>query len=360
MNEVFPESRTSLAAVFHGSGIPLELQQIPVPKPAAGEAIVRITCCTVCGSDLHTIAGKRIEPTPTIPGHEIIGTVVEIGEPAPVTVTGQLLQPGDRISWSVCVSCGTCDRCLQGLNQKCHTLQKYGHDVATGRLALSGGLAEFMLLRMNSAVAIVDPALSDAEACPANCATATVAAAMRLAGSVTGKRVRITGAGMLGLTAAAMSMFRGATHVEIRDPDLSRRSRASDFCPDAAVLEPDHEAADADVVFECSGAAAAIEKSFHSLAIGGTMVLIGSVLPGPPVSLDPERIIRRCLTIRGIHNYTPEDLQAALDFLIRSHDRFAFDQLVERTFPLADINAAVAWAMEQQPIRVGILPGAVS
>ncbi|HVV99707.1 MAG TPA: alcohol dehydrogenase catalytic domain-containing protein, partial [Planctomycetaceae bacterium] len=69
----------SRAAVFVGQGKPLELRELPVPAPAAYEALVRIECCTICGSDLHTVSGKRTEATPTILGHEAVGTVCELG-----------------------------------------------------------------------------------------------------------------------------------------------------------------------------------------------------------------------------------------------------------------------------------------
>ena len=130
------------AAVFLAPDQPVELREFSLPVPRSGEALVRIDCCTICGSDIHTITGARHEAVPSILGHEIVGTVTKVGESPLTDIDDQPLQPGDRVTWSACVSCSDCDRCHDGLPQKCRRLSKYGHEVAEGREALSGGLAE--------------------------------------------------------------------------------------------------------------------------------------------------------------------------------------------------------------------------
>ena len=126
------------AAVFRRAGMPLELQSFRLPTPVAGEALVQIQLCTICGSDLHTIKGDRIEPVPSILGHEILGSVVEVGDPPLLDIDGDPLKPGDRVTWSTCISCFQCEHCKSGLPQKCVRVAKYGHDVAEGRYPLSG------------------------------------------------------------------------------------------------------------------------------------------------------------------------------------------------------------------------------
>ncbi len=216
-------SRTCQAAVFVGAGRPLELRSFDFPPLEPGEALVRVQCSTICGSDLHTISGAPQEATPSILGHEALGVIEDVGDPAPCDITRKRLQPGDRITWSAAISCGACDRCQGGLPQKCRLLAKYGHELAAGRQALSGGLAEFVLLHRGSTAVRIAPEAPAEVMCPVNCATATVAAALRTAGPTAGRNVLILGAGMLGLTAAAMARSRGASTVAVCDV---RRSAA--------------------------------------------------------------------------------------------------------------------------------------
>ncbi len=91
---------------FHGTRRPLELRRYPLPHLAEGEVLVRITCCTLCGSDIHTYEGRRSTPCPTVLGHEILGRVAEL--PAGSAVfdhEGIPLEIGDRITWSVAAGC---------------------------------------------------------------------------------------------------------------------------------------------------------------------------------------------------------------------------------------------------------------
>ena len=214
----------------------MELRSLPVPELEAHEALVAIEFSTICGSDLHTVKGLRTERCPTILGHESIGVVVAVGSPPLRDARGIDLRIGDRVTWSTSVSCGECDRCLSGLPQKCRSLSKYGHDVAEGRTALCGGLAQHLLLRKGSAVVHVDAGLSAEVACPANCATATVACAMRHAAPLNGSRVLIFGAGMLGLTAAAMAKSLRAASVTIVDTMPQRLELAERFGADQRVV----------------------------------------------------------------------------------------------------------------------------
>jgi threonine 3-dehydrogenase len=363
-----PRSATSRAALFLAAGQPLELRELDVPRPEAGEALIRIECCTICGSDLHTLSGAREEPTPSILGHEILGVVEEVGDPPPSDLDGHPLQPGDRVTWAVFVACGECDRCRQGWPQKCRSLAKYGHALAEGREALCGGLAERLLLRAGSSVVRLDSEIPDTVICPVSCATATVAAACRVGGPLAEQRILILGAGMLGLTAAAFAKSNGAARVAVCDVDPGRLRRAADFGADHAVpWQPDFEELqrgirsvaefDAfDLVLELSGAPEAVEAACRLGDVGGRIVLVGSVKKSRPAEIDPERVVRQWLSIRGVHNYAPEDLRAGVEFLTRCGPRFPFEELVPRAFSLSDVNQAIEFAQRERPVRVAIRP----
>ena len=310
------------------------IEEFPIPRPFSGEAVVQVGLCTLCGSDLHTITGARLEPTPTVLGHEVLGTIQMLGDPPPTDALGKTLEIGDRVSWSVCISCGSCPRCDQGIPQKCLEVTKYGHVVAEGRTALSGGLAEYMLIRHGSAIVKLPDSLPDPVACPANCAGATIASAFRTVGEVTGRRVLVFGAGMLGLTACAMANQRGASRVCVVESLPSRAAVAFGF----GASGPPETNDLFDIVLECSGSSQAVEQAFKKVDVGGTVVLLGSVFDGRGVSFDPQMLVRKCATVRGVHNYAPIDLVAAVEFLQNSSSRFPFEDLIEASYPLKDIN----------------------
>src|SRR5262245_53306730 len=180
----------ALAAVFGGVPEQLEVRELPLPQPAAGEILVRMLGCTICGSDLHTLHGRRQVPVPTVLGHEIVGQIAELGAAAPrEDLAGQPLRVGDRITWSLVASCGRCFYCQSDLPQKCLQAVKYGHERLQAGRELLGGLAEHVLLVPGTAIVRLPDELPLEAACPANCATATAAAAIEAAGTIAGSCV---------------------------------------------------------------------------------------------------------------------------------------------------------------------------
>lgn len=369
------KTETCQAAVFYEPGRPIVLEEIPLPKPGSGEALIQVDCCTLCGSDLHSIHGRRKVPMPTILGHEILGRVHALpAEDVPCDVDGAAIEVGERVIWSVAASCGSCDRCVVGVPQKCRHLFKYGHESLDAKYALSGGLAGFCHLAPGTPIVKLGETLSDLEACPAGCATATVAAAMRSCSRIEDRSVLIFGAGMLGVTAAAMAKWHKARSVIVCDIDHSRLQRAQQFGATHVVAwNPDSGEFEArireitggggegvDVVLELSGSADAVEVAPRLLGIGGELILVGSVSPSRSVAIDPERVVRGLLKIHGVHNYAPEDLSQAVRFLTECRSQYPFESLVEQTFALTDINGAVAAATESNACRVAIRPWPVS
>ncbi|WP_205669173.1 zinc-binding dehydrogenase [Amycolatopsis suaedae] len=345
---------TARYARWDGAGRPFTVVATEVPgTPGPREALVRVDLATVCGSDLHTVSGARPSPVPGVLGHEQVGTVVAVGDPAPRCFDGTPVTPGLRVTWSVAASCGRCDRCVRDIPQKCRELRKYGHLPLRADRPLTGGFATHCVLLPGTTIVEVPAMVPDAVAAPASCATATVVAALRAAAAdLAGRTVLITGAGMLGVTAAAMAATAGA-HVHVADPDPARRERARAFGA-AAVGEP---AGEFDVAVELSGAPAAVATCLDKLAVGGTAVLAGTVSPGPAAAIDPERVVRGLHTVTGVHNYRPADLHTAVGFLAEHQGRFPFAELVEGRFGLDELDAAFAAARTGTAPRQAVLPG---
>jgi len=355
--------------VFTGSSEPLELREFPLPRLGDREMLVRVECCTLCGSDLHTFQGRRHGPCPTVLGHEILGRVAEAPKGGELRdFNGRPLAVGDRVTWSLVASCGGCFYCSHDLPQKCTQQFKYGHELLTDEHPLSGGLAEHCHLAPGTAVFRIPDDLPDELLCPVNCATATVAAALRAVGDCRERVLLVQGAGMLGLTACAMARTRGAREVIVCDVRPERLSMALQFGATKAVdvssdveqlryaVEQITDGRGVDLAAELSGAPDAVEAGLDLLRIGGTYVLVGSVFPAPPVPLSAESVVRRLLSIHGVHNYTPQDLAAALEFLAGSHGDFPFADLVGAQFPLSEAAAAFRHAIEAKPFRVAVKP----
>jgi putative phosphonate catabolism associated alcohol dehydrogenase len=352
------------AAVFRGVGQPFELVSWTLPEPVGSEVLVEVVACTLCGSDLHSIHGRRAVPTPSVLGHEILGRIVDFGPDASrLDSAGRTLAEGDRVTWAIVANCLACFYCHRGLPQKCERGFKYGHELLRPGRELSGGLADHCLLVPGTAIFRIPDGLSDATACPASCATATVAAALEAAGPLEDRSVLVVGAGMLGITAAAWSRELGASDVIACDPSDERLALATTFgttrsASPSRLAEAVTEATGGrgvDVILEFSGSPDAIEAALPLLGTGGAMVLVGSVFPTRPMSVVPERIVRGCITVRGVHNYAPRHLQEAIEFLARNQ-QYPFDSLVSSWQPLGEIDAIVGSDLAKRAMRVGIRP----
>jgi len=166
---------------------------------------------------------------------------------------------------------------------------------------------------------------------------------------------------MLGLTACAWAESLGLTPIAC-DVSDSRLSQAVRFGakhlakPDALadLVKSLTQGRGADVAIELSGSADASASALEVLRIGGTAVWVGAVFPTEPVPVYPEAVIRRWLTITGVHNYAPQDLSAAVQFLANNHTRFPFAELVSKSFPLAEVNDAFRFAEAERPVRVAV------
>lgn len=329
----------------------------------------KVTMSTICGSDLHTISGRRVEPTPLILGHEIIGEIAALGEGLERDGFGQELKPGDRVSWSIMACCGRCFYCEAGLPQKCEHLQKYGHTSCDGPPHLTGGYAEYIQLFPGTSVFRVPESLSDEVATPANCALSTVIHGAEAIELQEGESVLIQGAGLLGLNLIALAIEAGARDIAVTDVAQSRLDMAAAFgatlCLNLKELGVGEAAArlrertgghGVDVAFEVSGAEAAVAQAVDALRLGGRYLIAGLVTPGGDLGMQGNQVTRGCLTIKGIHNYRPEHLGQALRFLDECSARYPYDRLVGETFSLDRIGEAVETAISGRYIRVAVRP----
>ena len=359
-NQLSQDSMTSgridrtRAAIWRG-GDEVVLESVPVPPLLAGEVLVRVGLATVCGSDRHTVSGRRAQACPSILEHETVGEIVALGGDGELwAVDGQRLQLGQRVIWSVTLPCGACDRCAAGVTAKCRTVRKAGHEAFDSGWALSGGYAEHVLLPRGMPVAVVADDVADSLAAPAACATATVMAVIERAMPIAGRRVVVIGAGMLGLTALAAAADAGASSVTAVDPAAERRELAVQFGATSVVTSVT-DVDQCDVLLEFSGKSGALQEGLRTLDVQGVAVFAGSVAPDGDIAVDPEAVVRRHLSFFGVHNYEPRHLTQALSFLQRTGGRFPWAELVADPDPLGRITSLLIDAPGTKP-RYAVAP----
>jgi Threonine dehydrogenase and related Zn-dependent dehydrogenases len=348
--------------VFEGAGKKLQLQEREIPTLKSGEILIKNLYTTICGSDLYTFSGIRSEKTPTVLGHEIVGRIVRLDADHPrIDQAGNKLLEGDLVTWAIFCSHPQQEWLDKGMPQKSEHLFKYGHAQVLEEDAFHGGLSEYCILRAHTCVLKLPNELPLPIAATINCALATVAGAIRLAGPLEKKNVLITGLGILGNVTAAMSKVAGATRIIAVDVNSERLQGSKAFGADFSYNSNDetnlpeilaeHKI---DVVFDMSGSPDAIELGIASLRTGGTAIWAGAVFKTRKIGIDAEQIIRKLLTIKGLHNYNFEDLQYALNFIKEQHLNFPFLDIVSKEFSLTEAQEAFEYAIAHRPLRVGV------
>ena len=354
--ELKAKAMKSKIAVFYRTGEPLHLETCDIPALHPGEVLVKNEYATLCRSDISTYTGRRIEKSPTILGHEIVGRVVAVApdEPA-IDLDGHPLFAGERVTWAIYAADPEGTMARRGIPQKAPDLFKYGHERLTAENTLHGGLAEYTILRRHTPILPLSEEVPAPVAAIINCAVATVAGSLRLAGEVKGRRVVIRGAGMLGIVACTMCREQRAATIVAVDMDAGRLEVARRFGATTVCLTgEDYLAGTADISIDYSGVPSAMEATIADLAIGGTAVWVGGVAPRGNVTLNPETIVRRLLTVRGLHNYNTGDFRTAVEFISACHGRYPFHELIYDGFPLDRANEAFAYALTHNPFRVGV------
>lgn len=352
-------------AVFHSHDQAMELKEIPIPALQAGELLIKIQYATLCRSDLNTFCGKRFEATPTILGHEMMGTIAAFGPDSPrLDLVGNALQTGDRLSWAIFASDPDSELAQKGIPQKAADKFKYGHEPLTASSVLHGGLSQFIVLRAHTPIVKISPAIPSAIASIINCAVATVSGALRLAGDIEGKRVLVSGVGMLGIIACAMCKTQGAQVVIAVDNNETRLEKAKAFGSSVQVQANDQLSAvlqtlygkknPIDLVLEFSGITQAMESTLQLLDFGGIAIWVGATHPQPALQLNAEQLVRNLWTIKGLHNYNRKDFIHAVSFMEKHHADFPFSSLIYDDFTLDQVNEAFAYALAANPYRVGI------
>ena len=346
---------TMLAARFTRPGEPLQVVEVPVPRPGAQEVLVRVRATGLCGSDVH-IAVEGITPTGCTPitlGHEPAGEVSEVGE----GVAGWQL--GDRVAVFPLRSCGHCEHCVRGAMQVCSYRRIAG-------IHVDGALAEYMVTPAATLVALpaevsfdVGGILTDAVATPFH----ALADRARLRA---GETVAVFGVGGLGLHAVELARFMGAARViavDVRAAQLERaRSYGADLVVDASGEDPVAAVLAAtsgrgvDVAAEFVGLQTTIAQAVDALATGGRAVVVG-LGPDPIVGPPPTVFVRKEASI--IASYASNRTTVERLVALAASGALDLARSITHVFPLdqADEALRVLHTKDGEPLRVVVRPG---
>ena len=309
--------RTMRAAVVRQFHQPLQIEELPVPEVGANQVLIRTEACGVCHTDLHAAEGDwSVKPTlPFVPGHEGVGTIVEVGKDV------RSLREGDRagVPW-LYSACGECEWCVTGWETLCPDAQYGGYTV-------NGGFAEYILADAKYA-ARIPAGLSSVDAAPILCAGITTYKGLKETEARPGEWVAIVGAGGLGHMAIqyAKAMGLQIIAVDVQEKQLAMaREMGAALTINARTEDP------VKVVEKAIGGAHGVLVTAPSLdafhqAIGmtrrrGTCALVG--LPPGEFPLPLFDVVLKRITVRGSLVGSRADMREALalasSFGIRPH-----------------------------------------
>ena len=362
--------KSGRAVIYDAPNAPFEMREYPVRDVRDGEVLVRITMSTICRSDIHSYIGHRPNPCPGILGHEIIGVIEQIGDGIDSDLRGDPLATGDRVTWTEFFAEGpSYYGDVQNMPQKSPGLRKYGHDLVEDDPHFLGGFADYCYILPGTGILRLPDELSDEEATPLNCGVATMISVTEAADIEMGDTVVVQGMGLLGIYGCAIAKSRGAARVIALDPVASRLEVAKRFGADLTINVTDmsdEELVKAvraasppdgpDVVIEVCGVPAVVPVGIAMLRIGGRYVIGGLVSPDLNFTIDGNLILRKWITLRGIHNYHPRHLIQALDFVMANRDRFPFKDIVDSHFGLDQLSEAFEKAGNHSVLRAAIVP----
>jgi L-iditol 2-dehydrogenase len=315
--------------------------EVPIPKPAPGEVLVKVEACGICGTDRHLLHGTFPSKPPLTLGHEFSGIVVDVG-------AGVTLAPGTRVACDPNTWCGQCENCLRGRVNLCL------NNVATG-IHRDGGFAEYCAYPAHKAHPLpltLDP-LHGAFCEPLACTIHGI----DMGAPKAGERVMILGGGVIGMLALQLCLQAGA-EVMMVTRQADKRALAAGLGAQATAATED-AARDlwprgADLVVECAGVADTVEMAPRLTRSGGRVVILGVLAAGETVRIEPFDLLFR--EVQLLSSFINPFTQARAAEMIAT-GRIDVAPLVSRTLPLAEAAEAIIQPARPGEIRAIVCPG---
>ncbi len=309
-----------------------QLQTIPDPSPGAGEVLVAVKACGICGSDAHGMDGStgRRRP-PIIMGHEAAGIIANVGPQVTAWKTG------DRVTFDSTIYCGECEHCRRGEVNLCHHRRVLGVSCEDYRQA--GAFADYVVVPARILYRLPD-GLSFEEAALIEPFTIAFHAVRRHAVTVNDSAL-IIGCGMIGLALLQTARLAGYGRIVAVDTAADRLEQARALGADEVINSASGDALGEvlartqgrgfDQVFEAVGAAVTVDLAVHAARKGGHVTLVGNV--SPTVTLPLQLVVTRELTLHGSCASAGE-YPACLDMMARG--AISAKPLLSAVAPLAE------------------------
>lgn len=289
----------------------VRVQEIPVPRVGPGELLLRVEASGICGSDV--MEWYRVARAPLVLGHEVAGTVAEVGEGV------ARFAEGERVVVTHHVPCNACHYCLSGHHTVCDTLRETSFD--------PGGFSEYLrvpAINVDRGVFTMPEQVSFAEASFAE-PLACVLRGQQRANLQPGQSVLVLGSGLAGLLHINLARTLGAGRIVATDVVDYRLEAAKQFGADAAILATEDVPARlrgvnngrlADLVIVSTGAPPALSQALESVERGGTVLFFAPTEPGVsvPVSIN-DVFFRNDVTLTTTYAGAPANLASALELI---------------------------------------------
>jgi S-(hydroxymethyl)glutathione dehydrogenase / alcohol dehydrogenase len=354
------------AAVCHGFGEPLFVEEIELDPPRPGEVRVRVAACAICHSDVAYASGAWGGRLPAVYGHEAAGVVEELGG------TAGGLRTGDHVVVTLVRSCGSCHICLRGQPALCATTfaldersplrSAGGGEIAQG--LRTAGFAEQVLVHESQVVPVPSEMPLD-RACLLACGVVTgYGAVFNTAHVSAGDSVAVIGAGGVGLNCIQGALLAGAGPIIAIDLAADRLEKARAFGATHAI---DPAAGDTpravrtltdggvDCALVAAGSTTAVELALRLVRRGGTIVIVGMPASGATVEIEPAGIAHDGIRILGSKlGSTRPAIDIPLLAALYLDGRLRLDELISSRAPLAAINDAMDSAERGETLRAVI------
>jgi D-arabinose 1-dehydrogenase-like Zn-dependent alcohol dehydrogenase len=320
------------AAQISKAGGDFEIVEREIPKPGAGQVLIKVLACGVCHSDVLTKEGlwPGIQ-FPRVPGHEVAGVIEELGEGVSGWTKGQRVGVGWHGGHD-----GTCLQCRRGDFRNCQNMKIAG-------ISYDGGYQQYMVAPVEALTAIPE-SLSDTEAGPLLCAGITTYNALRHSGAMPGDLVAVQGIGGLGHLGIQFASKFGYKVVAIgRGPEnetLAKKLGANVYIDSETTnaAEALLKMGGAQVILATAPSSKAMSELFNGLGPNGKLMVIGAAFE--PIEVSPVQLINGSRAIQGWASGTPADAEDTLRFAELSGVRAMIE-----TYPLEKAGEAYARMM---------------